>query len=114
MLLLKRIGQPILREIAQGINREEIQEGKVKEWVEEMWKTMEKEGGVGLAAPQIGISKRLFVASYPEAGLPPTVFCNPSISVLRPNKSVVLWESCLSIPNYWFDRFLFLSLHSLR
>lgn len=65
--------------------------------VEDMLETMYEAPGVGLAAPQIGISKRIFVADVGEG---PFVMVNPEIV-----ESAGTWtfdEGCLSVPGYYW------------
>ena len=54
--------------------------------------------GVGLAAPQIGINKNLFVF---DAGDGPKVAVNPKIEDLQ--GTIVFMEGCLSLPGYYWD-----------
>lgn len=61
--------------------------------------------GVGIAAPQLGISQRLFiVASHPNARYPdapemePTAMLNP-VLIDRSDRETLGWEGCLSVPN---------------
>ncbi len=72
--------------------------------VEDLWDTMAEQGGVGIAAPQIGVDKRVVVFGleeserYPEAPpVPPTVLINPEIVAVGTDK-VDGWEGCLSVP----------------
>jgi len=51
-------GDPVLRKKATHIKKDHP---RLKEMVENMWETMYKASGVGLAAPQVGLSLRLFV-----------------------------------------------------
>lgn len=64
-----------------------------------MHEFMLSEGGIGLAAPQVGIRKRMFVADLRD-GTGPTFFMNP---VVRPLGSAVASgvEGCLSVPGAW-------------
>lgn len=65
--------------------------------VDDMLETMYEAPGVGLAAPQIGISKRIFVADVGEG---PFVMVNPEIV-----ESAGTWtfdEGCLSVPGYYW------------
>ena len=66
--------------------------------VADMFETMEKAGGVGLAAPQVGISKRLFVMDVPVEGGPNErhVLINPE--VIHVEGEQVGDEGCLSFP----------------
>lgn len=71
--------------------------------IDNMIETMRKDKGIGLAAPQIGISKQIFVCEFegdPDENLPAfplTVICNPKIvKESKDNKFMV--EGCLSFP----------------
>lgn len=65
--------------------------------VEDMLDTMYDAPGVGLAAPQIGVSKRIFVADVGEG---PLVMVNPSITITEGKWKFE--EGCLSVPGkYW-------------
>jgi peptide deformylase len=60
-----------------------------------------KEGdGIGLAGPQVGLSKRIFVAQV--KGDVPRVFINPSI-IETSRETMKYEEGCLSIPGVWAD-----------
>ena len=66
--------------------------------------TLKKEGGVGIAAPQIGVNQRVVIFGfdssprYPnEKPVPFTVLINPIITALTEEK-IDLWEGCLSVP----------------
>ena len=72
--------------------------------IADMFETMEHVGGVGLAAPQIGIDMQLVIFDferserYPEADpVPQTVLLNPLITPLSPTVEEG-WEGCLSVP----------------
>ena len=101
-------GSPILRKVAENIDQNYSDLGKL---IEDMWETMYNSNGVGLAAPQINRSIRLFVMDseqifsnqeegdekYPDEPGYKGVFINPQIVSLDGNK----WnynEGCLSIP----------------
>jgi len=66
---------------------------------------MQKNGGVGLAAPQLGINQRIFALGFEgserrpkESAIPITVIINPSITLLSDEKEDD-YEACLSIDN---------------
>ena len=67
---------------------------RIKELVEDMFETMYEANGVGLAAPQVGILKRIFVIDC--TGEDPLVFINPEI--LETSGEQTGYEGCLSIP----------------
>lgn len=96
---------PVLRTRAHKI-REVTPE--IRQLLEDMVDTMRAAPGVGLAAPQIGVSQRLIVVEYADeeedpdgAAKPPRLFAmvNPEI-VRRSEESVSGTEGCLSIPGY--------------
>lgn len=74
----------------------EVVDEKIKQLVEDMLETMYKYNGVGLAAPQVGILKRVVVIDiYDDKG--PIVFINPEIIKEKGEQEVE--EGCLSFPN---------------
>ena len=85
-----KMGNPLLREQALPFEPEEITSDETNELVQSMWDTMEEYGGIGLAAPQIGVSKQLAVIRieednerYPEAEeFEEIVIFNPKITFL--------------------------------
>ncbi|MGM0378250.1 MAG: peptide deformylase [Bacillota bacterium] len=83
---------PILRKKAKEVNK--VNE-KIKTLVKDMIETMYDAEGVGLAAPQVGILKRIFVIDiYDETGI--KVFINPKF-ILKEDE-VEGQEGCLSLP----------------
>ena len=74
----------------------EVVDEKIKELIQDMIETMHAEDGVGLAAPQVGILKRVVVIDlYDEHG--PYVLINPEIIKEKGEQEVD--EGCLSFPN---------------
>lgn len=72
--------------------------------INDMRDTMQEKGGVGIAAPQIGINLRIIMFGfesnerYPdEKSVPFTVLMNPVIDILS-DEMVDGWEGCLSVP----------------
>lgn len=85
-------GAPVLREVAQPVERIDK---KLQRLLRDMAETMYSADGVGLAAPQVGVSKRVVVIDVGE-GLYELI--NPEI-VKREGK-VLGSEGCLSVPDY--------------
>ena len=56
-----KMGNPLLRKEADDFTIEEIKSPETKLLLEDMWHSLAAAGGIGLAAPQIGISKQLAV-----------------------------------------------------
>lgn len=91
MFKIRLYGDPVLRAVAKEINPESL----TNEFVKEMSETMYIDDGVGLAAPQIGISERFFMY---DAGEKLNVVINPEI-LERSVKTELGEEGCLSIPD---------------
>lgn len=83
-------GDPVLRRVADEVT--DI-DGKLVRLSEDMLTTMYAEPGLGLAAPQVGVQRRLFVY---DVGDGPRVLVNPVISESR--GEWVYDEGCLSVP----------------
>lgn len=90
-----RLGNETLRQKAVPV--EEITD-EIRELVREMFVTMEKEEGVGLAAPQVGRSIRLFVVKADD-GIE-RAFINPQI-IETSQETCAFEEGCLSIPKIY-------------
>jgi peptide deformylase len=90
---IRKDSDPVLRKTSRVV--EKIDD-RIKILVEDMIETMYEAEGVGLAAPQIGILKRVIVVDiYDETGV--KVLINPEI--LETSGSYCDAEGCLSIPN---------------
>jgi peptide deformylase len=89
-------GDPVLRRTAKPVT---AFDDELRDLVEEMFEIMYAEEGVGLAAPQVGDSRRVFIIEIPEddesEGVQ-VVMVNPVVQVK--SGSVVAEEGCLSIP----------------
>jgi len=91
-LTIRTYGDPVLRQVAREV--EEI-DGRVAQLAEEMIETMYAAPGVGLAAPQVGVRRRLFVWDSGD-GQGPRVVVNPRI--LETSGTWTYEEGCLSVP----------------
>jgi peptide deformylase len=93
------MGHPVLLRVAESLTKERLATPEIQTLIDDMIETMRDERGVGLAAPQVHESLRLFVMD-PNAGeeeSEPRVVVNPVLSF--PNEErISLWEGCLSIP----------------
>ena len=87
---IRKIGDPVLRETSSNVA--DIDKS-VLGLVSDMLDTLENEGGVGLAAPQIGITKRIIIVRYEDKV---DTYINPEIEALE-NKKVEEDEGRLSI-----------------
>jgi peptide deformylase len=91
---IRRFGDPVLRERVPEVTEFD---SSLERLVREMVESMEEAGGVGLAANQIGVARRVFVYRTPEAE---GVAVNPVI--LEASGELVAEEGCLSVPGLWF------------
>ena len=95
LLEIKTFGCPVLRQKASSV--EEVTDD-IRSLVQEMFETMYAAEGIGLAAPQVGMSIRLLIMdvspSDPEAT--PTVLVNPEI--VSADGEITGEEGCLSLP----------------
>lgn len=91
------IGNPVLRLTARELTSSEITSPEIQQLIDDMIVTMKNKGGVGLAAPQVNQSLRMFVMkSWP--GVPLTVVINPKIEYIEREGKKKSSEGCLSIP----------------
>ncbi len=99
-----KMGDERLLRIAPPVPVEMFDSPELWELIDDMFQTMESVGGVGLAAPQIGVDLQLVIFGfehsdrYPEAeAVPQTILINPLIT---PLSAVVEegFEGCLSVP----------------
>lgn len=105
ILKIARMGHPVLKMHAEPVSDPKSQE--IQELVRDMVETLEDIGGIGLAAPQVHVSKRVVIFTVPgerqAAGgepaddIPLTVLINPEIETLSEEKASGI-EACLSVP----------------
>lgn len=100
ILKIVQYGDPCLRTRAREVTKFSK---KVRTLAEDMLDTMYKANGVGLAAPQVGESLRIFVldVSDPDDPLNPMVFINPKI--IKKSGAMCTQEGCLSFPQVYTD-----------
>ena len=111
ILKVARMGHPVLRAKARPLEAAEIRSPAVQQLIDDMFETMAEYQGVGLAAPQIHESVRLFVAGIParsrddrdeddddEDDMPLIAVINPEITPVG-REMTEDWEGCLSIPD---------------
>jgi len=95
ILSIHLYGDPILRTKAESL--EEINE-KVRDLVDDMIEIMQEKNGIGLAANQVGVLKRIIaidLSNYDEQ-MTPLALINPEITAYQGKE--ILEEGCLSIP----------------
>jgi peptide deformylase len=86
--------EPVLKQKAKRVSRID---GSIQRLIDDMVETMQQAHGVGLAAPQIGISLRVIVLQTPDEE--PFAIINPEIVKCAGEQEVN--EGCLSIPGYF-------------
>ena len=98
-----RLGHPALRTPAEPVDPERLADPETQALIDDMLETMLVEGGVGLAAPQLGIGLQLFVYAAVDPERPASaqqpelkVLVNPAIEPVA-GELVYDWEGCLSI-----------------
>ena len=89
-------GDPVLETKAEPVA---IFDEELAAFCQEMFATLKRERGIGLAAPQVGVSKRIFVTDADEDK--PRVYINPEIVMTSP-ELVEYEEGCLSFPGLYF------------
>jgi peptide deformylase len=94
LLRIEYLGSPVLRERATEVV--EIDE-RIRLLIDDMFRTMYGEEGIGLAAPQVGVSKRVIVVDLRDEGTTPLALVNPRI-VESSTQRAKAEEGCLSIP----------------
>ena len=101
-LEIAQVGNPILRQQAQLVQA--LTDQKLQQLLDTLLTTARDANGVGIAAPQVSQSYRLFVVCshpnprYPDAPMmDPTIMINPRI-ISHNDEIVKGWEGCLSVP----------------
>jgi peptide deformylase len=91
-------GHPTLRKVARKMRADDLHDPLLQQLIDDMFETMYEAPGIGLAAPQINISKRLFVVDLDdeEEEHGPLVFVNPKFTVAEGEIESI--EGCLSVP----------------
>jgi peptide deformylase len=112
ILKVARMGHPVLRARARPIEPAQIGSPRIQQLIDDMFETMQEYQGVGLAAPQVHESMRVFVAGFApdddgpnddneeesSRGVPLMALINPEITPIG-SDLVEDWEGCLSIPD---------------
>ena len=100
MALLKILifPDPRLRTVAKTV---ELVDNSIKKLAQDMLETMYKGSGIGLAATQVNVHKRVIVLDISESKDEPLILINPEIiKIIDPNKKIFS-EGCLSVPGFY-------------
>jgi peptide deformylase len=102
LLQIAQLGNPILRQQAQLVDN--VRDESLQQLINVLVATVQASNGVGIAAPQVSESYRLFIVAsrpnprYPNAPeMEPTAMINPRI-MDHSTEVIKGWEGCLSIP----------------
>ena len=104
ILKVARLGHPVIRKAAEAIPKEAIGSPNIQRLIDDMIETMHEYDGVGIAAPQVYVSKQLAVLevtreAHSGKSIPLTVLVNPRI--LAASKTMHSdWEGCLSVNEF--------------
>ena len=93
ILKMRTLPDPVLRQKAKRVTKID---GSIQKLIDDMIDTMRAANGVGLAAPQIGVSLRIAVIEMPEEEV--ITLINPE--VIKRQGERVVEEACLSVPGY--------------
>lgn len=102
LLPIATLENPVIRKISEPISN--IKNKNLQQLIDQLITTCQVSNGVGIAAPQVSQSLRLFIvasrpnARYPDAPLmSPTAMINPKI-IEHGSEMIKGWEGCLSVP----------------
>lgn len=90
---IRTVGDPCLTKVCKPVTE---LTPRLEELIADMWETMYDAGGVGLAAPQVGILRRIAVIDIYEEDVEPILLINPEI--LETSGEQTGQEGCLSLP----------------
>jgi peptide deformylase len=109
ILKVARMGHPVLRRKASPVPPGDIKSARIQRLIDDLFETMAEYSGIGLAAPQVHESVRVFVAGLRPADRLPEELSGdgdmPFIVAVNPELTMIGeavdqgWEGCLSIPD---------------
>lgn len=97
ILQILEFPDPRLRKTAVPVT---VFDDKLQRLIDDMLETMYKAQGIGLAATQVNVHKRLLVLDVSEEKNSPQVFINPVFEVIE-NELTEYDEGCLSVPGFY-------------
>ena len=117
LLPIVHAGEPVLRQKARPLSLKELKSRDIQKLIEHMRETMRAAPGVGLAAPQVGVSIQLAVIEdrkeyhkdisaeqltlRERRPVPFHVLINPQIHTMAEDQAVDFFEGCLSLPGFF-------------
>jgi|SRR6056300_854239 peptide deformylase len=97
LMTILEFPDPRLRKVAAPVA---VVDDSIREILDNMIETMYDAEGIGLAATQVNVHKRMLVMDISEDHAEPIIFINPEITVLDP-EPIGYEEGCLSVPGYY-------------
>jgi peptide deformylase len=97
ILKVAQLGHPVLRKVSELVGMEELQGQEFQRFCDDLLETMVAYDGLGLAAPQVHVSKRVVVFQLDEE-TGPLFLVNPIVTALTDTKKAG-YEGCLSVTN---------------
>jgi peptide deformylase len=105
LLKIARLGHPVIRRGAEPLSEAELHSQDIQILIDDMVETMRDADGVGIAAPQVHVAKRIIVIEVPplnsrypgQPQVPLTIIINPEIAS-HSSETQEGWEGCLSVP----------------
>lgn len=97
LMTILEFPDPRLRKVAAPVA---VVDDSIREILDNMIETMYDAEGIGLAATQVNVHKRMLVMDISEDHAEPMIFINPEITVLDP-EPMGYEEGCLSVPGYY-------------
>ena len=97
LMTILEFPDPRLRKVAAPVA---VVDDSIREILDNMIETMYDAEGIGLAATQVNVHKRMLVMDISEDHSEPIIFINPEITVLDP-EPIGYEEGCLSVPGYY-------------
>ena len=98
LLIILIFPDPRLRTVDKTV---EVVDDSIKKLTQDMLETMYQGSGIGLAATQVNVHKRVIVLDISESKDEPLILINPEIiKIIDPNKKIFS-EGCLSVPGFY-------------
>jgi peptide deformylase len=88
----------MLRKKSESVTRDELASTQIQALIDDLIESMRLENGIGIAAPQIGVHKRIIIV---DDGNGPSAYINPEIVARSIRKGHYVEEGCLSVPGIW-------------
>lgn len=88
----------ILRKKSEAVTRDELASTHIQTLIDDLLDSMRIENGIGIAAPQVGVHKRIIIV---DDGAGHTAYVNPEITARSIRKGHYFEEGCLSVPGIW-------------